>query len=73
MAEQFVVDAHALIWFLEANPKLGSAAQQALVDPSSRILLPAIALAEFVARGEKVALLTADANITTARIVPVIW
>ena len=28
---------------------------------------------EFIARGERVALLTADANITTARIVPVIW
>jgi PIN domain nuclease of toxin-antitoxin system len=45
MANDYVVDAHALVWFLEGNPRLGPAAKTALADPASILHLPLIALA----------------------------
>jgi PIN domain nuclease of toxin-antitoxin system len=41
-----VVDAHALVWFLSKHPRLGPNAARVLADPQSRLLVPAIALAE---------------------------
>ncbi len=46
MANEYVVDAHALIWFLEGNPRLGPNARAAMQDPASVLYLPVIALAE---------------------------
>jgi PIN domain nuclease of toxin-antitoxin system len=46
MANEFVLDAHALIWFLGANPRLGGNARAAMQDPASVLYLPVIALAE---------------------------
>jgi PIN domain nuclease of toxin-antitoxin system len=46
MPTSYVVDAHALIWFFEGSSKLGTRARVVLEDPSSILLLPAIALAE---------------------------
>lgn len=46
MANEYVLDAHALVWFLEGNPRLGSNARAAMQDPASVLYLPAIALAE---------------------------
>ncbi|WP_310413157.1 PIN domain-containing protein [Chamaesiphon sp. OTE_8_metabat_110] len=43
---QYIVDTHALIWFLEGNPRLGNAAKQILENSESKLVLPAIALAE---------------------------
>ena len=43
---RYVVDTHALIWFLAKNPRLGSSARQVLSDPANELILPAIALAE---------------------------
>lgn len=43
---QFVADTHALVWYLENDPQLGSDALQALDDPTSIIIVPAIVLAE---------------------------
>ena len=43
---QYIVDTHALIWFLEGNPRLGIAAKQVLENSESKLVLPAIALAE---------------------------
>ena len=43
---QYIVDTHALIWFLEGNSRLGSAAKQVLENSESKLALPAIALAE---------------------------
>jgi PIN domain nuclease of toxin-antitoxin system len=43
---QYIIDTHALIWVLEGNPRLGTKAKAVLSDPSSRLILPAIALAE---------------------------
>lgn len=48
MATKFIVDTHALIWFLESNPRLGAAAKAVLDDPASELVLPVIALAEAV-------------------------
>jgi PIN domain nuclease of toxin-antitoxin system len=46
MPIDYVVDAHALIWFLEANSRLGAAAKAVMEDPGSILHLPVIALAE---------------------------
>jgi PIN domain nuclease of toxin-antitoxin system len=43
---KYVVDTHALIWFLEGNSRLGEKAKNVLSEPSSQLVLPAIALAE---------------------------
>ena len=43
---QYIVDTHALIWFLEGNSRLGISAQQVLENSESKLILPAIALAE---------------------------
>jgi PIN domain nuclease of toxin-antitoxin system len=45
---RFVVDTHALIWFLEGNSRLGVKAKAVLEDASSSLVMPAIALAEAV-------------------------
>ena len=41
-----VVDAHALIWFLQMDKRLGLAARQVLSDPRSELVLPATAYGE---------------------------
>jgi PIN domain nuclease of toxin-antitoxin system len=46
MASKFVLDAHALIWYLEGNRRLGTAAKIIVDDPASDLILPVIALAE---------------------------
>lgn len=48
MATKHVLDAHAIIWFLENHPALGIAAKDVLSDPASDLVLPVIALAEAV-------------------------
>jgi PIN domain nuclease of toxin-antitoxin system len=46
MSDRCVVDTHALVWFLEGNPRLGPGAKAALGDPGSELFIPLIALAE---------------------------
>lgn len=46
MAIKHIVDAHALVWYLEGNPRLGANAKAILDDPKSELVLPIIALAE---------------------------
>lgn len=46
MANEYVLDAHAVVWFLEGNPRLGVNARAAIQDPASVLYLPIIALAE---------------------------
>ena len=43
---KYVIDTHALIWFLEGNKRLGTQAQAILSHLTSQLVLPAIALAE---------------------------
>ena len=46
MTTKYVVDAHALVWYLEDNPLLGKSAGEILDNPGSELVLPTIALAE---------------------------
>jgi PIN domain nuclease of toxin-antitoxin system len=41
-----VIDTHALIWFLQNDPRLGAHATAIMSDPSATFVLPAIVLAE---------------------------
>jgi PIN domain nuclease of toxin-antitoxin system len=41
-----VLDAHALLWFLEGSEQLSPEAQRRFSNPAARLVLPAIALAE---------------------------
>ncbi|MDY7015836.1 MAG: PIN domain-containing protein [Cyanobacteriota bacterium] len=45
---KYVIDTHALIWFLEGHQKLGLQAKAILSNSTSQLILPAIALAEAV-------------------------
>src|SRR5687767_9187174 len=42
----YVTDTHPLVWFLDGNPRLSSAARGALQGPASRIVIPTMVLAE---------------------------
>ena len=46
MATKHVVDTHALVWFLEGNPRLGASAKAVLEDRDSELVVPAIVLSE---------------------------
>ena len=46
MASEYVVDAHALLWYLEGSVRLGLNARAVMRDPTSTLILPVIALAE---------------------------
>jgi PIN domain nuclease of toxin-antitoxin system len=77
MAGDYVLDAHALVWFLEANPHLGLNARTAIQDPASVLYLPMIALAEacwVVEHGKSTIPSTADllADVDAdARVIPI--
>jgi PIN domain nuclease of toxin-antitoxin system len=42
----YVVDTHALVWFLESSPRLSTAAQNALTDRTAEVVVPTIVLAD---------------------------
>jgi len=42
----YVVDTHALIWYLENNPRLGAKAREAISEPNSKLYIPVTVLAE---------------------------
>lgn len=46
MANKYVLDTHALIWYLEGNRKLSVRAKVIIDDPTNDLILPVIALAE---------------------------
>jgi PIN domain nuclease of toxin-antitoxin system len=43
---RYVVDTHALVWYLTQDRRLGSLARQILDDDNARLIIPAIVLAE---------------------------
>ncbi|MGH1397289.1 MAG: type II toxin-antitoxin system VapC family toxin [Trichormus sp.] len=45
---KYVIDTHALVWFLEGNPRLGTNAKAILSHPDSQLVIPATTLAEAV-------------------------
>jgi PIN domain nuclease of toxin-antitoxin system len=75
MAGKYVIDTHALVWFLEDNPKLAPAAKAVLSDPLSQLIVPAIVLAEacWMANNRRTNLLSAaqvlDAVLRDPRVV----
>jgi PIN domain nuclease of toxin-antitoxin system len=46
MAEIYVLDTHALLWFVQGDQRLGARAAMVLADPLSNLRIPVIALAE---------------------------
>ena len=46
MAHKYILDTHALVWFLEGNSRLGNQAKIVMSDPDSLLVLPLIAVAE---------------------------
>ena len=42
----FIIDTHALVWFLEQSPKLGKNARNVFLDNDSILIIPTIVLAE---------------------------
>jgi len=44
----YIVDTHALVWFLEKNPRLTETAKVALSNPEAQIVIPTIVLTEIV-------------------------
>jgi len=49
----FVVDTHTLVWFLSRSPRLSRAAHAILRDPSVRLIIPVIVLAEIKYLGNR--------------------
>ena len=46
MAHKYIVDTHALIWFLEGNKRLSQSAQVVMATADCEMVLPLIVLAE---------------------------
>jgi PIN domain nuclease of toxin-antitoxin system len=46
MARKYVLDTHAILWYLEGNPRLAPAAKSIIDEPAAELVLPVIALAE---------------------------
>ena len=46
MAHRYIIDTHALIWFVEGNKRLSRSAREILAAPNGQMVLPLIALAE---------------------------
>jgi PIN domain nuclease of toxin-antitoxin system len=67
----YVLDTHALVWFLEANRRLGKRARSVLLKADTEIVIPAIVLAEskflFAKKRIRVDLDTIYRRVITAR------
>ncbi len=46
MKTKYILDTHALVWFLEGNPRLGASAKAVLENENNELILPIVALAE---------------------------
>lgn len=46
MAHKYILDTHALIWFVEGNKRLSESAKTIISGTESQLVLPIIALAE---------------------------
>ena len=66
--DKYIVDAHALIWYIEGNPKLGKQAKIAFDDSKSVLILPIIALAETIDIVQKGRTKIPDVTILLSRI-----
>ncbi len=46
MTHKYIIDTHALVWYLEGNRKLGDNAKTVMSNPDTLMVLPLIAVAE---------------------------
>jgi PIN domain nuclease of toxin-antitoxin system len=46
MAHKYILDTHALVWFVEGNKRLSESAKEIIAAADSQMILPLIALAE---------------------------
>ena len=46
MAHRYILDTHALVWFVEGNKRLSESAKAIIAANDSQMVLPLIALAE---------------------------
>ncbi len=46
MATKYILDTHALVWYIEGSQRLGQQAKAIIDSPSSELVLPIIVLAE---------------------------
>lgn len=46
MAHKYILDTHALVWFVEGNKRLSESAKMIIAGTDSEMVLPLIALAE---------------------------
>lgn len=80
----YIVDTHALVWFLEGNRRLSAAAKAILTDSTAHLVIPAIVLAEAAylyahkrtsvdIRRILADLATADKVVAQSGLVPVVW
>ncbi len=46
MAHKYILDTHALVWFVEGNKRLSESAKAIIAATDSQLVLPLIALAE---------------------------
>jgi PIN domain nuclease of toxin-antitoxin system len=46
MAHKYILDTHALVWFVEGNKRLSESAKEIITAADSQMVLPLIALAE---------------------------
>ena len=44
MTDEFALDAHAIVWYLEGNPRLGSQAKMVMDGPDNEFILPVTGL-----------------------------
>ncbi len=49
----YVLDTHALVWFLQNNPKLGDRASALFDDPTTRFAVPTLVLCEIAHLAQK--------------------
>jgi PIN domain nuclease of toxin-antitoxin system len=68
ISKRYIVDTHALIWYLEGNSRLGQQAKQILADVESKLILPIIVLAESVLVIDKKRTAISSASICLTRI-----
>jgi PIN domain nuclease of toxin-antitoxin system len=68
MANKYVIDTHALIWYLEGNPRLGNAAKTVMDDFTSTMVLPMIGLAEAIDIVDKGRTTISDVNVLLNRV-----
>jgi len=46
----FIIDTHALVWYLDGDARLSKAAESSLDDPAATIVIPTIVLPPAISR-----------------------